>query len=212
MQVAEALDTYVQPRFEILRDKNFGAIRIVYRRHAGLVQLKVDSEQEKQIIANVNATKRDYAISLLHCAAPPNRGVPSKPRLELLYANRQLVASDNTYGIRSKMAEADLPRDLPLEATKEKAAKVLPQLLAGKEYRASQPHWDVLMRPVLASNKACVGCHENAKLGDTLGVMVYHVRKTPGRGKSPDIREVLNSLETPNRKLGAQHFGYLLAN
>src|SRR4051794_3962769 len=43
MQVAETLDAYVQPRFEILRDKNFGAMRIVYRKHAGIVQLKVDS-------------------------------------------------------------------------------------------------------------------------------------------------------------------------
>src|SRR5947209_11706029 len=59
-QVAEALDAYVQPRFEILRDKNFGAFRIVYRKHAGIVQLKVDTPQEKEQIANVNAAKRDY--------------------------------------------------------------------------------------------------------------------------------------------------------
>src|SRR4051812_7258155 len=51
MDVAEALDAYVQPRFEILRDKNFGAFRIVYRKHAGIVQLKVDSPQEHELIA-----------------------------------------------------------------------------------------------------------------------------------------------------------------
>src|ERR1041384_3453419 len=71
LQVAETLDAYVQPRFEILRDKNFGAFRIVYRKHAGLVQLKVDTPQEKELIANANAAGRDYAISLLHCAPKP---------------------------------------------------------------------------------------------------------------------------------------------
>ena len=45
LQVAQTLDAYVQPRFEILRDRNFGIVRIVFREHAGLVQLKVDTPQ-----------------------------------------------------------------------------------------------------------------------------------------------------------------------
>src|SRR5260221_11832909 len=71
MRVAQELDDYVQPRFNILRDKNFGAFRIVYRKHAGIEQLKVDTPREQEQIANVNAANRDYAICLLHCAQKP---------------------------------------------------------------------------------------------------------------------------------------------
>lgn len=179
MQVAEALDTYVQPRFEILRDKTFGAFRIVYRRHAGLAQLKVESAREKELIANVNATKRDYAISLLHCVAGPNYSNEGKPRLQLLYFNQQRVISDSIYSSRATAERATANTGLELAAIEKRAATALPRLLAGKEHRLSQPGWDVLMRPVQASKRECLGCHKGSRLGDTLGVMVYAVRATP---------------------------------
>src|SRR5205823_686887 len=96
MRVAQELDDYVQPRFNILRDKNFGAMRIVYRKHAGIVQLKVDTAREQEQIANVNAANRDYAICLFHCAQKPGRGnfYAQNPKLELLYFNQKPVAGD----------------------------------------------------------------------------------------------------------------------
>src|ERR1051326_8697679 len=98
LRVAQELDDYVQPRFEILRDKNFGAIRIVYKKHAGIVQLKVDTDREKEQIANVNAAKRDYAVCLLHCAPKPGHGnYKVEPNLELLYFNQKQVAADWEY-------------------------------------------------------------------------------------------------------------------
>lgn len=46
----------------------------------------------------------------------------------------------------------------------------------------------VLMRPVPA-RRACLACHAEAKAGDTLGVMVYSVRKTKrGEVKSIGMR------------------------
>lgn len=171
LQVAETLDAYVQPRFEILRDKNFGAFRIVYRRHAGLGQLKVESPREKELIANANAAKRDYAVSLLHSSY-------KQPRLQLLYVNQQRVVGDSTFNNRYLAEKVAAENGLEFAAIEKGAVGALSQLRAGKEYRMSRPGWDVLMRPVLASKQECLGCHEGSRPGDTLGVMVYAVRKS----------------------------------
>ena len=178
MQVAEALDAYVQPRFEILRDKNFGAMRIVYRQHAGIVQLKVDTPEEKEWIANVNAANRDYAISLLHCAPKPNDGnYTVTPKPQLLYFNQTRLSRDWTnYSPGAKDVAAK--NGLDMEAIQKKATTALPKLMAGKELRAKDASWEVLMRPVRAFKQECLSCHTDAKPGATLGVMVYAVRKT----------------------------------
>lgn len=178
MQVAEALDAYVQPRFEILRDRNFGALRIVYRKHAGIVQLKVDTPQEKEAIANVNAARRDYMIGLLHCAPKPDyENYKVTPKLQLLYFNQQPLADASTYefGPGKQVASEQM---FDIGSIQEKAITALPQLMAGKEHRTSDDSWSVLLRPVRASNQECLSCHTNAHFGATLGVMVYAVRKT----------------------------------
>ena len=184
-QVAEALDSYVQPRFEILRNKDFGAIRITYRKHAGVVQLKVDTPQEKQIIANVNAANRDYAICLLHCVSkPPLDYWPTNPNLDLLYFNQQQVITNSDYYPPDTIAT----KQLDFETIEKQAISVIPALMAKSEQRVLTRDWEVLMRPVPA-RRACLSCHAGAKNGDTLGVMVYAVRKTKrGEGKSIGMR------------------------
>ena len=179
MQVAETLDSYVQPRFEILRDRDFGAFRITYKKHAGVVQLKVDSEKEKELIANANAAKREYVISLLHCSPkPPNEGKITSPKLQILYFNQRKVVRDMSYNIRSDSTLIASERKFDFDGLENRAGENLPPLMKGKEFRASDASWDYLMRPVLASKQACLNCHTGAKMGDTLGVMVYAVRKT----------------------------------
>lgn len=64
-----------------------------------------------------------------------------------------------------------------LATTEEKAIAALPQLMAGKQHHTADDAWAILMRPVPASNQERLNCHTNAKLGATLGVMVYAVRK-----------------------------------
>lgn len=179
-KVAETLDAYVQPRFEILRDKNFGISRIVFRKHAGIVQLKVDTPQEQELIANVNAANRDYAINLLHCAPKPDRGIYSvTPELQMLYFNQQQVASSYDFGRRygsEGISDAKFLEHITWESIAKKSIAALPTLMKGKEYRTKDASWELLMRPVLAANQECLSCHTNAKLNDTLGVMVYAVR------------------------------------
>ncbi|HLJ53397.1 MAG TPA: hypothetical protein VKT77_00075 [Chthonomonadaceae bacterium] len=178
MNVAEALDSYVQPRFTILRDNEFGAIRFTFRKHAGVVQLKVDSAKEKQIIANVNAANREYAICLLHCAPKPlAKFAPESPRLEILYLNQNWGGENLDLPLPDVHDGDDKAlSQLHFEALQRKAIAALPALMAGHEYRASNTGWDVLMRPVPA-RQTCLSCHSESKLGDTLGVMVYAVRE-----------------------------------
>lgn len=177
MQVAETLDAYVQPRFEILRDKNFGAMRIVFKKHAGVVQLKVESPKERELIANVNATGRDYAICLLHCAPKPeSSALKVIPRLELLYFNQQAIATDWDNRVNRTRPDDAATYGLDWPKITLSAEHALHQLTIGQEKRTSMAKWDILMRPVLASNQECLSCHKNAKQGDTLGVMVYAVR------------------------------------
>jgi len=177
MTVAETLDAYVQPRFEILRDKNFGAMRIVFRKHAGIVQLKVDTPQEQELIANVNAANREYAISLLHCAPKPAHGIYKvSPKLQLLYFNQRKVAYDRDYYYDAELTQTEAKALSNWKAIAKKSIAALPTLMKGKEVRAKDASWELLMRPVLAANQECLSCHTNAKLNDTLGVMVYAVR------------------------------------
>ncbi len=178
MQVAEALDAYVQPRFEILRDMNFGALRIVYREHAGLVQLKVESPEERRQIANVNAARRDYAISLLRCVPVPGReGYAQDPKLHMLYFNQQSIENAG-YFYHPTPISFDRMNGFDQDAIEKKAIKALPALMKGREQRAHDGEWNVLMRPVRAFKPECLSCHTTAKPGATLGVMVYAVRDT----------------------------------
>ena len=191
-QVASVLDSYVQPRFEILRDRNFGAMRIVYRKHAGLVQLKVDTAEEKEKIANVNAAQRDYAISLLHCAKVPERNNNNNnPRMQVLYVNQEPVA--NSWAFYAETSNKGMAKSLGFDAetVEKKAIAALPKLMRGEEQRTEDAHWSVLMRPVLAARQECLNCHTESKRGDTLGVMVYAVRKS--KKNAPSIHHVSRS-------------------
>lgn len=180
-EVASALDQYVQPRFAILRDKNFGILRIIYRKHAGVAQLKVDSSAEHEIIANVNATKRKYAIGILHCAIKPTSDLNlTSPRLALFYLNRQKLVTDmdhTWYGATENIAKEN---GIDIEAVREDTIEVLPELVKGHEQRiTSYKNWEFLLRPVLATQKECLSCHTKAKQNSLLGVMLYAVQKDP---------------------------------
>ncbi len=179
LQVAQTLNSYVQPRFEILRDKNFGALRIVYRKHAGIVQLKVDTAAEQEKIANVNAAHRDYAISLLHCAeVPPYHDFRKEPMLKTLYFNQEMFANAQDDPFDRMREQEKKQTGLDSKAVEKKAIAALPKLRKGQEQYAETKEWGILMRPVLAAKQECLDCHTTAKRGDTLGVMVYAVRKT----------------------------------
>jgi hypothetical protein len=184
LTVAGMIDSYVQPRFEILRDKTFGQFRIIYRKHAGIVQLKVDTAEEKQQIANVNATGRDYAIGLLHCApVPGSSSLSARKALQILYINQHAMTADFGYPPQNYFAAHDrdapeienIRKTLQTDTVEQEALAVLPALMKGQEYRTTIGQWAVLMRPVLAAKASCLSCHTSQEQNATLGVMVYMV-------------------------------------
>ena len=188
MQIADTLDAYVQPRFAMLDNKNFGITRMVLPKHANVVHLRVDTQAEKEQMARINAAKHDYSIQMLHCApVPGNDAKRVTPALQLLYFEPQPTARDKFGRITFlKWAEKI---GLNCKAIESKAVMALPQLRAGKENRTEEGSWHVLMRPVQASKPECLSCHTTAKLGATLGVMVYAVRQTTRR-KAADAQTI----------------------
>ena len=168
-----------------MRDATFGQFRLVTRKHAGIVQLKVESPKEHQLIANINATKNDYVVNLLHCAAiPPYSTVNIEPKLQMLYFNQEQLAPSTYMGSSQRtQPEVAEKHHFALESIEKKAKTALPTLMKGKEYRTQEADWSVLMRPVVASKQECLSCHNSKKIGDTLGVMVYAVRAPKGESQ-----------------------------
>ena len=143
------------------------------------------NDDEAQTLRTVDALGRDYVVDFFHSAPVPlvpppfHRDVspdlvafalPSKPPL---YSTTRLFVH-----VRP------LPPALPLLTSLHSrlhsdAVASLPKLRTGKEVQTMIADWTVLMRPVLAAQDSCLGCHTTAKRGDTLGVMVYAVRNTP---------------------------------
>ena len=145
-----------------------------------------------------------FAISLLHCAPirqsnvrsagrdarllpqtdseHDGKQIPSPPckssTIESGHFNQERLVSDSGYSSEETEKDVAKKNGLDLDTVKNRAIDGLPQLMNGKEYRSEKADWTMLMRPTLAKQE-CLSCHKGAKSGDTLGVMVYAVRKTP---------------------------------
>ena len=159
-------------------------MRISYREHAGLVQLKVDISKKHEQIAKINATHTDYMINLLHCAkVSPSNYPAGDSEFQMLYLNRPHVLSPSQYfdELNSKTMVDGIK--LNWDSLSSKSASPLPTLIKCKEYRTQKSGWSVLMRPVVASKQECLNCHNSKKIGDTLGVMVYAVRAPKGESQ-----------------------------
>lgn len=204
LQVARLLDSIAQSRFQDTNMKVFGMSRIVLPpdsptgRHIAFT-FTARNPEETSILRSVEAARRDYMVSFLHCATVPyvlpdllsprySFGGPSSPMphgslngpdpLILLTANPQ--GSLTPLFLHSQTLTSDSATiQFVQERERLAATRALPALLAGREVQTAGSDWTVLMRPVLAAQDSCLGCHTTAKKNDTLGVMVYAVHNTP---------------------------------
>ena len=199
-QVADCLDSLIQPRFQDNRAGVFGLTRVVtpeqlagVRGHMGLAVLQPKTPTEAALLHQANAAHRDYVVAFLHCAHVPGhlrdttllpnyRTAGEKPYLQTLATHpvRQIDAAQqaqvvNLFG-RTHLSDADTA------AISRKAISDLPSLRQGISQEVSVNNWLVVMRPIAAAHDSCLGCHEGAHHGDTLGVMVYAVSKKPDTG------------------------------
>jgi hypothetical protein len=66
------------------------------------------------------------------------------------------------------------------------ATDALVQLKKGHPAQSDRAGWTYAMRPIRASKSNCIGCHIGAKIGDTLGIMIYAVNTRP-RAPQPSL-------------------------
>ena len=174
-QVAETLDSIVQPRFQKNAGR-FGPDRVVHiEGHGHIEWIDASSRFETRQFAAVRTSHRSYVIAFLHCRHKPGSHIdpptPAEPLGDVKPSTDALVAVGATDGGTAKSFEW---------ANKALNPVVLPYLQTLKQGHPAQTeyeNWVVVMRPVRATHQACLNCHTGTKRGDTLGVMVYAVDK-----------------------------------
>jgi hypothetical protein len=196
-EVVDRLDTLLQPRF-LKRDGEFGISRIYiplnshqFTRREGekvirtpLYALLPANADEKELIQAADSPGIPYVIGFLHSAntlGKPNDPVPANSRRYLMPD-----AQFETLAMHTALPESSPVQDRQtLNMWKQENLKAVNEVLKqsadkarkGEKVEAQAGDWLVMLRPVKASEAACLGCHGRAKAGDTLGVMAYAVRK-----------------------------------
>jgi hypothetical protein len=199
---ADAASALHQARFQNAIDK-FGVSRIGLAGHNGVMRPNTETPQERRILQSLKASKYPCVVgfySVLRkpagsAAAPPSRAMPQPfqptyTTLGALTGSAEAIAE--TAATKSKprkgKAQTSPPPNPKVEWHKRYSASVdalcsvaLPSLMHGEAVNGSSGKWFIAMRPVRASDKKCLSCHTNSKVGDTLGVLVYSVRSSPER-------------------------------
>ncbi len=187
--VANALDKIIQPRFHKDSGK-FGITRMGLPGHTNALGLREEVAKDKSLLKAVKHSGHAYAIGFFRCAHKPgthfvqakdSEGVPPKPEPRLL--NRYWtvgITKSRKYFSNGEdgVAENEAAQwEKNYQPSVEKACiKALPTLKQGKNVDTHYKNWFIAMRPIRATEEKCLSCHEGAKLGDTLGVLVYSVR------------------------------------
>jgi len=172
-QVADTLDSIVQPRFQQNAGR-FGVDRIVFAGHDNIYALTATTASERRRFRRLNAAHRPYVIAFLHCAHKPGRDLLSKTRggdeAAKPYLQTLATATATNPGSQKLF-------DWSNTHLEKVVLPDLPTLRRGTGLDRDLGNWRLVLRPVLASRQACLGCHAGARRGDTLGVMVYAVDK-----------------------------------
>ena len=172
-QVADTLDSIVQPRFKQNAGR-FGVDRIVFAGHDNIYALTATTASERRRFRRLNSAHRPYVIAFLHCAHKPGRDLLSKTRggdeAAKPYLQTLATATATNPGSQKLF-------DWSNTHLEKVVLPDLPTLRRGTGLDRDLGNWRLVLRPVLASRQACLGCHAGAKRGDTLGVMVYAVDK-----------------------------------
>lgn len=187
-RVTELLDALIQPRFQ--KDGGVFGMRRVVRSpgHEEVGALSDLSAWDKKQLAQIRALKHDYRVAMLRVKHPP--GHYRKGQNPILGGDVAVSeAPSPKSGARVPVfypmigPEFDDPHNSAIRKT---AVAALPELERNGTASGNAGPWKVTLRPVRATKQSCVGCHRGARLGDTLGVLVYAVdtREQPARAVS----------------------------
>lgn len=213
LKIAEKLDALVQPRFQEASGL-FGLDRIPPAISGHDKVRRAESDPNAGIQADLKAiadSRRDYVMGFLHIAHKPGMPAtdpagdrptaanspgakkiraPFKPYLKLMFVFDTLhhapQAAYRPRNVEGLMDQKVMQIQSRLESV---ALKAAPQVASGKKLNLADERWQIYLRPVMATQASCIGCHKEAKIGDTLGVMVYAVSKTTAAPKTAFVRE-----------------------
>lgn len=178
VRVTELLDALIQPRFR--KDGGvFGMRRVVKSPgHEEVGALTDLTPWDKKQLARIQALKHDYRVSMLRVKHPPGKYRRDQGPLAAAEGDFPVGAFKGGKGLTAPVLyEMIGPQlgDRHSEPIRKAAIAALPQMTReGSASRSAGP-WLVTLRPVRATQKSCVACHQGAKQGDTLGVLVYAV-------------------------------------
>lgn len=197
-QVADDLDSIIQPRFQDLAAGTFGLSRMVpvVRGHPlvayeGYGAFRTNTLAEAALLVRADAAHRPYVIAFLHCAPLPGASAAHFSGSQTpSFGTSGGFGFDSGFGTSVPMMAYPGPSPLTTIAIAgshddyykktqplllNAVMKALPQAEKGTPMQAQAENWTLFLRPVAASQEACLTCHTSATRGDTLGVMVYAV-------------------------------------
>lgn len=163
-KLIERTDAYLQELF-LKDDGAFGVSRIpAIPKHENV---RFGGYEGREIDKALHDSGREIVVAFQHVAHPLGDGTQSPtPFTERIDGLWWFTPDGKT---------------MPLRAIHPKPDPIEPLLPLVKRLRPGGTRdngaWTVARRPVRASKASCVGCHKGAQIGDTLGVLVYGVRR-----------------------------------
>ena len=163
-QVAETLDRLVQPRFQ----QNAGAVRHVPRRQPGRPlrrSLFGDGDRRMSVVCCGGSMPPTAPSSSPSCIVRHKPGAHVNPKTPPEATGRPFSAVRG--GPRRPSVRRRRGADRNMDWADKNLTRVvlpsLPALRRGQGRTVDYQNWLVVMRPVLATHAACVGCHAGAQ-------------------------------------------------
>jgi hypothetical protein len=163
------LNECIQRRF--LARTTFGMGRILPNQFHGVRQFRPENAAEQAVVSRLEDKGFQVALYLA------GRGVLSAPTLDPAVARYRYAVQGPAYITRLKSA-GELPA---ADGLFEESRAALATFNTGQGYDIQKGAWTVALRPLRASNEACVQCHNasgaRVKMNDALGVVMYIYRR-----------------------------------
>ena len=185
IRIAELLDQVVQEKFQEEAGV-FGLSRLPFiDGHNRVYGLTADRKDTDPRLEKANAYNYPYHIRFLRLAHVPGKYVKSIPPRMSGREPTQYPPTLVTVGTfdQGRWRAGSVPPGFGLSAKDEPLLRLalsqLPRMKKGLGATAEFESWYVAMRPVRALKPSCIGCHQGAKRGETLGAMLYFVAPKP---------------------------------
>lgn len=162
------LDECIQRRF--LGMNVFGMRRILPMQYHGVQTFRPENAVEREVVDQLE--KKGYAVAF-YLAGRAVLGGPREERRFRIQGPAYITAGDRQFP--------------PPDTLLADARGALASFQKGSSFDAQQGKWTVAMRPLRASNAACIQCHTTGggsigvtgplAIGDPLGVAIYVYRR-----------------------------------